>query len=291
MEHTGAQQPGPVQPTGMHRTPVPPPVPWPGYGAPPPQPPPRPTTSTTRLIALLLCIGLLGVACAGSVAYGVVTALRDAQPVAAGGQGDAAGGSAPTTAASGIPTSAAPGRPVGVSGKVPPGSKASSYRVRKEEDLERLCDRWYYPRSPKYTATVAPHPVVISIKDRKDLDYRSTKSYVSLPYDATPAVEAAWEPKKPAAVQLVACVDLVSIGPKVKSCRIDEPKPSSIPMREGRYRLSLYEVATRRKLLQTRLTGEDESCPYFIMIGSDRAVYSGPEDRQLVEALRRYVEQ
>jgi hypothetical protein len=43
--------------------------------------------------------------------------------------------------------------------------------------------------------------------------------------------------------------------------------------------------------MQARLTGEDEDCPTFILIGDDRAVYSGLEDRQLVETLRRYVEQ
>ncbi len=284
MEHTSAQWPGPPE----RGAPVPAPMPWPGYAAPPPPPAPK---SPKRLIAVLTCIGLLGVACAGSVAYGVVKAVRDTSPAAEVRPGGAGDGSAPETAASVGPTRAPAGRPVGVSGKVPPGSKASSYRVRKEEDLERVCDRWYYPKSPKYTTAVAPHPIAISVKDRKDLDFRSTSSYVSLPYDVTPVVKAAWEPKSAAAVQLVACVDLVSIGPRVKNCRIDRPKPSSIPMKEGRYQLSLYEVATRRKLMQARLTGENEDCPSFILIGNDRAVYTDPEDRQLVEILRRYVEQ
>lgn len=293
MEHTGAQWPGPAQPSGQHGTPVPPPMPWPGYGAPPPPPPRR--RSTTRLIALLACIGLLAVACAGSVAYGVVKALRDTEPVAEGRPAGAVGGPAPTTTAGSAPTpgpTRAPAkRPVGVSGKVPPGSKASSYRVRKDEDLERLCDRWYYPKAPKYTTAVAPHPIAISVKDRKDLEFRTSKSYLSLPYSAPSAVEAAWEPKNAATVQLVACVDLVTIGSRVKSCRIDKPKPSSIQMKEGTYQLTLYEVATRRKLLQTRMTGEDESCPILIFIGNDRAVYTTLEDRQLVDVLRRYVEE
>jgi hypothetical protein len=272
-------------------------MPWPGYGAPPPPPPPPrpPAKSSRRLVALLACFGLLGVACLGSAGYGVVKVLGDTTPAAEGRSGrtttdtpPATGG--PSDPANG-PVSAAAGPPVGVSGTVPPGSKASSFQVRKEEDLDRLCERWFYPKSPKYTTAVAPHPIAISVKGRKDLEIRSTKSYVSLPYEATPDVKAAWEPKSPAAVQLVACVDLISTGPEVKSCRIDEPKPSSIPMKEGRYQLSLYEVATRRKLMQTRLTGEEETCPTFIFIGNDRAVYSGVEDAQLVDALRRYVEQ
>ncbi len=288
MEHTNAQWPGPPDPSGERGAPIP--APWPGYAAPPPPPPP-PAKSPTRLIAVLTCIGLLGVACAGSVTYGAVTALRNAQPAAEVRPDGAAGTSTRGTAGSPGPTRSPAGRPVGVTGKVPPGSKASSYRVRKEEDLERVCNRWFYPKSPKYSTAVAPHPISISVRDRKDLDFRSTMSYISLPHDVTPAVKAAWEPKNAAAVQLVACVDLVSIGPRVKSCRIDEPKPSSIPMKEGRYQLSLYEVATRRKLMQARLTGEDENCPSFILIGNDRAVYSRLEHRQLVETLQRYVEQ
>lgn len=292
MDNPVPEWPAPAEPP-----PATPPTPWPGYSAPPPPPPPPPAPSPpakspTRLIALIATIGLLGIACAGSTAYGVVKALRDTEPAAQRALSGAPGPAGPSTAPSAATTSAAPARPVGVTGKVPAGSKASSYRVRKSEDLERLCDRWYYPKSPKYTAAVAPHPIAISVKDRKDLDFRSNKTYLSsIPYDAAPALRDAWQPKNPAKVQLVACVDLVTIGPKVKSCRIDKPKPSSIPMKEGRYRLSLYEVATRRKLFETRLTGEKESCPFFILIGSDRSVYTELEDTQLVEALRRYVEQ
>ena len=129
------------------------------------------------------------------------------------------------------------------------------------------------------------------MRDRKDLDIRVTTSYVSPPYDAPAKVQAAWDPKSPTAVQLVACVDLVTIGAKVKSCRIDKPKPSSIVMKEGTYRLSLYEVATRRKIFETRITGEREDCPIFIIIGNDRAVYTGLEQEQLADPLRRFVEE
>jgi len=282
MDSPVPEWPGPAEP------PVAPPTPWAGYSA----PPPPPAKSPARLIALIATIGLLGIACAGSTAYGVVKAPRDTEPAAQRNLSGAAGPTAPSTAPSAGATSSAPGRPAGVTGKVPAGSKASSYRVRKNDDLKRLCDRWYYPKSPKYAAAVAPHPIAISVRDRKDLDFRSAETSLSdIPYDAEPALRDAWQPKDPAKVQLVACVDLVTIGAKVKSCRIDKPKPSSIPMKEGRYRLSLYEVATRRKIFETRLTGEDESCPFFILIGSDRAVYSGLEDNQLIEALRRYVEQ
>jgi hypothetical protein len=264
---------------------VPPPTPWGGYNTRPPTPPP-PAKSPNRLIAIVVTVGLLLVACAGATAYGVVKAVRDT-PTAERTLG-VAGPAGPSTTPSAGPAGTAPGRPVGVTGKVPANSKASSYRVRKDEDLERVCDRWYYPKSPKYTTAVAPHPISINTRDRKDLDIRTPESIY---YDGAPALQEVWAPKNAAKVQLVACVDLVTIGAKVKSCRIDKPKKSSIPMKEGTYRLSLYEVATRRKLLETKLTGEDEACPFFIVIGNDRSVYTTLEDAQLIEALRRYVEQ
>jgi len=95
----------------------------------------------------------------------------------------------------------------------------------------------------------------------------------------------------PATVQVVACVDLVTIGSKVKSCKIDKPKPSSIVMKEGTYRLSLYDVATRRKIFEIKLPGENETCPLLILIGNDRAVCSTLEDGQLTDVLRRFVEE
>ncbi|AGZ46617.1 hypothetical protein [Actinoplanes friuliensis] len=281
MENSGAQWPDPAQPIGPPATPPP----WQA----PPVPPPAPK-SHTKLIAVIATVGLLAVACAGSVAFGAIKALRDTPATPTAPAAPRALSEAGPSASS-VPTSAAPARPVGVTGKVPAGSKASSLKVRKSEDLERVCDRWYYPKSPKYTTAVAPHPIVVSVRDRKDLDFRTTKSYLGIPYDAPEAIKAAWEGKNPAKVQLVACVDLVTIGSKVKSCKIDKPKKSSIPMKEGTYRLSLYEAATRRKIFETKLVGEDETCPIFIIIGNDRSVYSGLEDRQLVDALQRYVEQ
>jgi hypothetical protein len=268
--------------------PVPSASPWPGYGM-PPAPPPPPAKSPRRVIALVVTLGVLFVACAGFGVFGAVRAIRD-NGSDSSPSFDGRPAAADPTGSKAAP-SATPHRPVGVTGKVPAGSKASTIKLRKNEDLERVCDRWYYPKSPKYTTSVSPHPIVISVRDRKDLDFRSVKGYVGTPYDAPAKIKAAWEPKSPSSVQLVACVDLVTIGSKVKSCKIDKPKPSSIVMKEGTYRLSLYEVATRRKIFETKLTGENESCPLLILIGDDRAVYSTLEDEQLVDALRRFVEE
>ncbi|MEU7904943.1 hypothetical protein [Actinoplanes sp. NPDC049118] len=113
-----------------------------------------------------------------------------------------------------------------------------------------------------------------------------------LPYEATAAVQDAWNPKDPAGVQLMACAEQVSVGAKVKDCQVDEPKPQKVPMKVSNFRVTLYEVATRRRLAQVRMRGEDETCgPFMIFVGADGATYSDVDDRQLVEALRRYVEE
>jgi hypothetical protein len=158
------------------------------------------------------------------------------------------------------------------------------------KDLERVCDRWYYPKSPKYRGS-APHPITITVKDSSGWGGRTQVTSIDLPYEATTAVTGAWDPKKPAAVQLVACVDLIKRGPRVATCQVTEPKPEKVVMKEGVYRLSLYEVSTRRRLLHVRMSGEDEDCPWLIMVGADGTTTSAVHHRQLVEALRRYVEQ
>jgi hypothetical protein len=89
-------------------------------------------------------------------------------------------------------------------------------------------------------------------------------------------------------VRLVACVDLTQTGKKIKTCKFDEGQ--KIPMREAKYRLALYEVATGKKVLEKTLTGEDEECPFMVLLGADRNVYSQVGDRQFYETLKKYVE-
>ena len=43
--------------------------------------------------------------------------------------------------------------------------------------------------------------------------------------------------------------------------------------------------------LAEELVGERETCPILILIGNDRAVYTEPEDEQLIDVLKRFVEQ
>jgi hypothetical protein len=123
-----------------------------------------------------------------------------------------------------------------------------------------------------------------------DLPGRISKSFYGQPPGKTAAVRSAWEPADPTTIQLVACLDLVDTGQPIRNCDFDKPQPDTLPMSEGMYQLSVYEVATHRKVAEVRMTGEDEQCPTIVMLGATRMLYSAVNDRQLVYALTPYVE-
>ncbi|MEU4221565.1 hypothetical protein [Actinoplanes sp. NPDC026623] len=252
-----------------------------------PEPGRSPARWARRLITV---VAVLGLACAVGVA---VNTFGSDEP---GAKETTASNSAIGEAAAPSRSAAAPLAAKGdfaatVRGSVPKGSKRSSYPVRKAEDLSRVCDGWYYPKAPKYTG-LAPHSIVMSSQNDKALDSWLVLTIYDLPYDTADAVKNAWAPKNPAKVQLMACAEAVSIGPKVATCHVDKPKPKKVPMKVSNFRVTLYEVATRRKLAQVRMKGEDETCgPFLILVGADGATYTDLDDRQLIEALRRYVEE
>lgn len=264
-----------------------------GFPAPPPYQFPQPVApapggSPARWARrLITVVAVLGLACAVGV---VVNTFGSDEP---GGKGSAASesGIEATPSRSAAVPAAKGDFAAKVGGSVPKGSRRSTYPVRKAEDLNRVCDGWYYPKAPKYTG-LAPHSIVMSTQNTKVLDSRRVLTIYDLPYETGAAVKDAWAPKNPAKVQLMACAEAVSIGAKVTTCQVDKPKPKKVTMKASNYRVTLYEVATRRRLAQVRMKGEDETCgPFLILIGADGATYSELEDRQLIEALRRYVEE
>jgi hypothetical protein len=255
---------------------------WPQFPAqsgPPPTPPPRKSPyrwwwrAGVPVLLILICAGL-------GLKFGPGPS-KDDPP---------AGSSSKLSPSSTAPAPRRDGADK-VKGTVPKGSRASSYGVRKVEDLNRVCDGRFYPKAPRYRG-LAPHSIVLGVKDQKDSDSRVARSRITLPYESAPGVETAWNPEDPKKVQLMACADQISVGAKVKTCQVDKPKPEKIPMKVSTYRVTLYEVATRRRLAQLKMTGEDETCgPFLIIVGADGATYSGLDDRQLIEGLRRYVEE
>ena len=192
-----------------------------------------------------------------------------------------------------IPENSRPRPPIGPPPSFPviegaaTGPRAAATPVRSEDDLEQVCESWYFPGAPKYRGA-APHPIVISARERMDRSERSSRTLNAVAYGKD-AKRKAWAPK-PVQAQLVACLDLISAGPKLRSCTVDDPDPQTLPLREGRYRLTVYEVATRKKVAETNLTGKDRSCPFVAVTGPKRELYSVVDDDQLYTALRKRVE-
>ncbi|GIE46791.1 hypothetical protein Ani05nite_03250 [Amorphoplanes nipponensis] len=234
---------------------------------------PTPRRSHGRIWATVIGIVLVA-GCLAGVTLAGVRAIRSTTPPLAKGVSMPLRSGAPATAGE---------EPVA---EVP---RASSYPVRTANDLKRVCERWYYPKSPKVQSK-GIQPVSIFTADSKDADDRQEETLFDIPNWYTAPKQKAWDPSSPAKVRLVACVDLTATGKKVATCKFDDPKDLRVPMRAATYRLTLYEVATGRKVLEKRLTGEDEECPFVVLLGADRTIYSRPADRQLYETLRKHVE-
>jgi hypothetical protein len=171
---------------------------------------------------------------------------------------------------------------------VPSGPRASTYPVREDDDLNRVCDGWYYPQSPKF-AGKAPHQISVGVIDSTALPSRNIMSSVSVP-DLRESIWRAWMPTDPTKTQLVGCVDLVKTGGTLKSCKFDDPKPEKIAMKRATYRVRLYETATGKKLVdKAAVTGEDEDCPSLVFLMGNEPILSKVGDRQLYEFFRPYV--
>ncbi|WP_122980097.1 hypothetical protein [Actinoplanes teichomyceticus] len=167
--------------------------------------------------------------------------------------------------------------------------QVAARRVRAAADLDAVCANSYFPAAPRWRGR-APHPVVISVRDRRDLAQRSARTLNPLAYGSSAAARRAWAPAATKA-QIVACLDLIGGGATLRNCRTDEPKRPTLPLEVGRYRLTVYEIATRRKVAETTLEGAERSCPWVVLTGSDPTLYTAVSDRQLVRALRRPVTQ
>jgi hypothetical protein len=246
-------------------------------GAPPTAPPPK--KRSPLLIPALIALALVVTSCVGAVGYGgirLANNLSAAEKRADDGTTPAYPGATPKRKTDAKQDDDAP-----------VGPRASSYAVRTREDLSRVCEQWYYPQSPKYKAG-STNPVGVQIKDVEELGWRPQSIYISS-YDNPGATQKAWDPENPAKARLVACMHRIDDGKKLRNCKFDEPK-TTVPMREGVFRLSLYEVATGKKLAEKKVTGEAEECPFMVMLSGDRTLYSGVDDRQLYETFRKYVE-
>ena len=85
----------------------------------------------------------------------------------------------------------------------------------------------------------------------------------------------------------MACLDLTGPGKPIRSCKAGAEKMSLV---EGKYRLTVYAVATRRKVADAALTGGDRACPFVILTSAGPTLYSAVKDQQLYDLLHSRVE-
>ncbi|GIF50246.1 hypothetical protein DFJ67_7966 [Asanoa ferruginea] len=238
--------------------------------------PPPPGRSRTGVIAGVI-VGVLVLGAAAGVA-GTAFVLRsdDTSASASGPTSPPATGGRSATAKP-TPTEEPPQE----------GPQASAYPAEEIHDLNRVCDEdVYYPQSPK-RAGKAPHPIVLLTSDNPGL--RSQDGTYYLDEGTSSKAEQTWAADHPKKVQLVACLDRVSTGSKIRTCKFDDPKPDTLTLFRSSWRLRVYEVATRRRLLDKRMTGDDQACPFVTLYGPDKKIYAKVSDRAAIRALRGFV--
>ena len=103
------------------------------------------------------------------------------------------------------------------------------------------------------------------------------------------SLKAKWAPEDPAKVQLVACMDKVSTGAKIRDCKFDTPKPDTVALLQANWHLRVFEVATGRLLLDKSLAGDDRACPTVALIGPDKQIAAEVSDKATVALLRDFV--
>ena len=245
--------------------------------------PALPDERRRSMVWVLVVAIVVGLGCVGGTGYSLYLWLGGSSTAAGGtpvGQAGRATGSPGASASAVAPSASAVASPV--------GPRASDYPVRATDDLARVCDGWYYPQSPPL-AGKAPHPIVVSVKQRTNDRLRFQPAAVDVPFDLPQSSQDAWQPHDPATAQLVACVDLAETGRSLGECDFSSPSPTKVPMLEGIYQVTLYEVATHRQIAQARMTAAGE-CPFIVLLMADRTIINEVTDRQLYEALHRYVE-
>ncbi|MFB9335197.1 hypothetical protein [Actinoplanes octamycinicus] len=156
-------------------------------------------------------------------------------------------------------------------------------------DVDPICGgEGYWPAQPK-RAGKAPHPVLV---------YGDLGSGERMPFTMFETwflhgkvKEATWSSQQdPAKIQLVACVDRVSVGAKLRTCTYTDPDRGTGTLFRASYRLHVYEAATGRKLLDKKLKGTEKDCPYTLRVPTDKKLFMQVSEDDLVAALGKLVE-
>ncbi|BCJ46212.1 hypothetical protein GCM10010168_51610 [Actinoplanes ianthinogenes] len=171
------------------------------------------------------------------------------------------------------------------------GPVASEVPAKDIYDLNQVCDaNTYFPAAPKRSGK-APHPVVLLTKDGPTSVRFKNPVYYFDDEGTSDAAERTWAADDPKNVQMVACLDRVSTGAKIRNCKYDDPKPDTAFLYHANWQLRVYEVATHRLLLDRKLTGNETKCPFSVLVGDDKKIYATTSDHSVISALRKLVKQ
>lgn len=247
-------------------------------------PPPAPAERNRGAVIVAVTLGVvLLVAC--SVGAGSYFLSRS--PKTAASSPDIAAPQSPT--ADGVASSSANAAAIESEEPAQQGPQASTLPADDINDLNRVCDdNVYFPESPK-RAGKAPHPLVLLVADGIGIGGRYQDSTYYFSQGISNTVEQSWASDDPKNVQLVACLDRVSTGAKIRSCKFDDPKPETVTLLRANWRLRAYEVATGHELLDKPMAGDDQACPYVALFSADKKIYAKVSDRAVVAALRNLV--
>ncbi|GIF50247.1 hypothetical protein DFJ67_7965 [Asanoa ferruginea] len=246
---------------------------WAGMSAGFDGPPAEPRRSRVGLIAAVI-VGVLVLGVGAGVA-GTMVLLRSNETAAADASPRPAIGRGPST------------EPTPTEEAAQEGPVASEYPATKVDDLNRVCDEEvFYPQSPKRSGK-APHPIVLLVSDTPHVRSQDQGYY----YDEGLSTKdkQTWAAQDAKKVQLVACLDRVSTGSKIRACKFDNPKPDTLTLARATWRLRVYEVATRRQLLDKRMSGDDQACPFVALYGADKKIYAPVSARAMLNTLRGLV--
>ncbi|KHD75026.1 hypothetical protein MB27_24925 [Actinoplanes utahensis] len=215
---------------------------------------------TTVIVASAVTVALLG--CLGAAVFSLIET---------GGPPE----SRPASRVSPVPSAAGP---------VVAGPQPVKQPVRTENDLDRVCADRYYPSAPKPRGD-APHPVLIS-EGTAGAESRTTRTLNRAAFAGSAADRRTWAPE-PARTQLVACLNLAGAGKRIRDCKSGG---RTLPLLEGRYTLTVHEVASHRKVLEKALVGAERACPFVVLESDGGTLHSAVRDQQLYDLLRKPVE-
>jgi hypothetical protein len=135
-----------------------------------------------------------------------------------------------------------------------------------------------FSAAPAYAGS-GPHPIAV---------FLSGAPADSVP-SALPEPASQWLPGSPAKVQLVGCVQLSSKGPKSGLTCVYNliGTGAPVPVFNGRYTITIYDLREHRKIVSMTVTGVDHSCPKKIPVID--TIFSRLTATQLDKLLDPYV--